>query len=219
MTVGREVAAVRKTYTVCLRYHNCIPLPRKEPEAPPFFVANMPTKGRVIFMQKKYFSTKKIAAVALLLALHIVVTRFVAIETQIFRISFSFIPTSLCAMLFGPWVGAVFGFVADFLGMLIFPKGPYFPGFGINEALYAFIYGMFLFNKKKNFKHIILCLLLQTLTIDLGLSTLWLHILYQNPVWVILSGRIITALVMFPIKIFGIKFTWELIGAKIPLTK
>ncbi len=170
-------------------------------------------------MQKNSFTTKKLATIALLLALHIVVTRFVAIETQIFRISFSFVPTSLCAMLFGPWIGAVFGFVADFLGMMIFPKGPYFPGFGLNEALYAFIYGMFLYKKNVNFKHIIPCVLLQTLTIDLALSTLWLHILYHNPVWVILSGRIITALVMFPVKIFGIKYAWRFIGKRIDSPK
>lgn len=170
-------------------------------------------------MQKQLFTTKKVATLALLLALHITVTRFLAIETQIFRISFSFIPTSLCAMLFGPYIGAVFGFVADFLGMLIFPKGPYFPGFGINEALYAFTYGIFLYKKKKDLKHIIPCLLLQTLTIDLGLSTLWLHILYQNPVWVILSGRIVTALIMIPVKIFGIKYIWEWIGKRITSSK
>ena len=170
-------------------------------------------------MQKQLFSTKKLAILALLLGLHIVVTRFIAIETQIFRISFSFIPTSLCAILFGPYLGAVFGFTADFLGMLIFPKGPYFPGFGINEALYAFTYGIFLYNKKKDLKHIIPCLLLQTLTIDLGLSTLWLHILYQNSIWVILSGRIITAIVMVPVKIFGINYTWKLIGKKIKLSR
>lgn len=166
-------------------------------------------------MQKQLFTTKKLVTIALLLGLHVVVTRFIAIETQIFRISFSFVPTSLCAMLFGPYIGAVFGFVADFLGMLIFPKGPYFPGFGINEALYAFTFGIFLYNKKKDFKHILPCLILQTLVIDLGLSTLWLHILYQNPVWVILSGRVLTALVMLPVKFFGIKFTWEVIGRKI----
>lgn len=166
-------------------------------------------------MQKHSFTTKKLATIALFLALHIVVTRFVAIETQIFRISFSFVPTSLCAMLFGPWIGAVFGFVADFLGMMIFPKGPYFPGFGINEALYAFSYGVFLYKKNVDFKHIIPCVLLQTLLIDLGLSTLWLHILYQNPVWVILSGRVITALVMLPVKIFGVKYAWRFIGNKI----
>ncbi|MBE7036539.1 MAG: folate family ECF transporter S component, partial [Ruminococcaceae bacterium] len=106
-------------------------------------------------MSKQIFSAKKIATIALLLSLHIVVTRFVAVETQVFRIGFNFIPTSLCAMLFGPWIGAVFGFVADLLGMMVFPKGPYFPGFGINEALYAITYGLFLYQKKKDLKHII----------------------------------------------------------------
>lgn len=166
-------------------------------------------------MQKRFLSTRKLATIALLLALHIVVTRFIAVETQIFRISFSFIPTSLSAMLFGPWIGAVFGFVADFLGMLIFPKGPYFPGFGLNEALYALTYGLFLFNKNKDFRHIFPCLLVQALVIELGLSTLWLHLLYGNPVLVILSTRIITALVMLPVKYIGIKYIWEFLGVRL----
>ncbi|MBQ4517741.1 MAG: folate family ECF transporter S component [Clostridia bacterium] len=165
-------------------------------------------------MQKRFLSTRKLATIALLLALHIVVTRFIAVETQIFRISFSFVPTSLCAMLFGPWIGAIFGFVADLLGMLVFPKGPYFPGFGLNEALYALTYGLFLFNKKKDFRHIFPCLILQTIIIDLGLSTLWLHLLYGNPIMLILSSRIVSAIVMLPVKYFGIKYTWKFVGSR-----
>ncbi len=168
-------------------------------------------------MQTNTSKTKMMVTVALLIALHIVVTRFLSFENQAIRISFGFVPVSLTSMLFGPYIGAASAFISDFLGMLIFPKGPYFPGFGLNEALYGLTYGLFLFNKEKNFKRIILCLILQTVIIDLGLATLWLHILYKNPFWVILSSRCITALVMFPIKIFGIKYVWELVGKKISL--
>lgn len=165
-------------------------------------------------MSKSFSKTKKMVTVALFIALHIVVTRFLSWENQAIRISFSFVPVSLCSMIFGPWVGAFSAFCSDFLGMLVFPKGPYFPGFGLNEALYGLTYGLFLYKKNKDLKHIIPCLLLQTITVELGLATLWLHILYKNPFWVILSSRLVTAAIMFPIKIFGVKYGWQLIGKK-----
>ncbi len=187
-----------------------------------FFVAKLPKalchhkKGRVIFMQKNFNKTKTLVTVAVLIALNIVIVRFLSVQTEVIRISFGFIPTSLCSMLFGPWIGAVSAFMSDFLGMVINSKGlAYFPGFGISEALYGLTYGFFLFKRKKSFISIILCVLLQTIIIDVGLGTLWLHILYQNPVWVILSARSVSALVMLPIKILGIKYTWEMIGKRL----
>ncbi len=151
--------------------------------------------------------------VALLIALNIVIVRFLSIQTEFFRISFGFVPSSLCSMLFGPWIGAFSAFASDFIGMIVNSKGQaYFPGFGISEALYGLTYGLFLFRRKKSFVKIILCVLLQSILIDLALGTLWLWILYHNPVWTTILARSLTTVIMFPIKVFGIKFTWDYIG-------
>lgn len=167
-------------------------------------------------MQKKFIRTKTMVTVALLIALNIVIVRFLSVQTQILRVSFGFLPTSLCSMLFGPWVGAVAAFLSDFLGMVVNSKGlTYFPGFGISEALYGLSYGIFLYKREKNFAHIIPCILLQTLLIDLGLGTLWLRILYHTPVWTIVSTRAVSAAVMLPIKVLGVKYIWEMVGARL----
>lgn len=164
-------------------------------------------------MRKNFLKTKQMVTVALLIALHIVVVRFLSIQTEFLRVSFGFIPSALCSMLFGPWIGAVSGFLADFLGMMVNSKGlAYFPGFGISEALYGLTYGLFLHRRSKSFGNITLCVVLQTILIDIGLGTLWLWILYHNPLWTTVSARSISALVMLPIKISGIKYTWETIG-------
>ena len=55
--------------------------------------------------------------VAMLVALDIVITRFIAIQTPITRIGFGFLATSMCSMLFGPFVGAGAAFMGDFLGL------------------------------------------------------------------------------------------------------
>ena len=158
--------------------------------------------------------------VALMITLNIVIVRFLSIQTESIRISFGFIPTALTSMLFGPWVGAGSAFLADFLGMLVNSKGmAYFPGFGISEALYGLTYGLFLYKHKKSFFAIILCVFLQTVFVDILLGSYWIKILFQNPFWTILLSRSISALCMFPIKIFGIKYSWELIGKRVESPK
>ena len=93
-------------------------------------------------MQKNLYKTKVTVTAALLIALNIVLARFASFQTLSVRISFGFLPTALCSMLFGPWVGAVSAFLSDFLGMLINSKGmAYFPGYGLSEALYGLTYG------------------------------------------------------------------------------
>lgn len=164
-------------------------------------------------MQKHLYKTKVMVTTALLIALNITLARFASFQTLSVRISFGFLPTSLCSMLFGPWVGALSAFAADFLGMLINSKGmAYFPGYGISEALYGITYALFLYRREKNYVNIVLCVVVQALCIGIGLGSLWNWILYQNPYWTTLLTRLPSTLAMIPIKIFGIRYMWKLLG-------
>ncbi len=188
----------------------------KELDTPPFLWRYADEKDVLFFMQKQFKRTKKMVTVALLIALNIVIVRFLSIQTEFVRISFGFVPASLCSMLFGPWIGAGSAFLSDFLGMIVNSKGmAYFPGFGISEALYGLTYGLFLYRRKKSYLQISVCVGLQTIFIDIALGTLWLWMLFHNPVWVTVTTRITSAIVTFPIKVIGIQYTWKLIGARI----
>ena len=97
--------------------------------------------------------------------------------------------------------------------MVINSRGmAYFPGFGINEALYGLTYALFLYKREKSYKNIILCVVLQGILINSGLGTLWATILYHNPVWTTLLTRSVNMLVMIPIKVIMIKYIWEFVG-------
>lgn len=166
-------------------------------------------------MQKNIVKTRVLASAAVLIAFNIVIVRFVSVQTATIRISLGFAATSLCSMLFGPMVGGISAFAADFLGMIINSRGmAYFPGFGISEALYGVTYGLFLYKKEKSYKNIILCVTLQTAFIDLGLGTLWVYIMTHNPVWTIFLTRLVNSAVLYPIKIFGIKYIWKYVGKR-----
>ena len=164
-------------------------------------------------MPKQFLKTKTMVLAAMFIALDIVITRFIAIQTPITRIGFGFIPVSMCGMLLGPWIGAVAGFLGDFLGMLINSRGmAYFPGFGLSAALYGLNYGLFLHGRKKGFKLIIPCVILSELIIGIGLGTLWLVMMTESSPTAILVSRIPQSLLLAPIKIFMIKLTWEYVG-------
>ncbi|WP_027624850.1 folate family ECF transporter S component [Clostridium lundense] len=157
--------------------------------------------------------TKKIVFIGLLVALQVILTRFLGIETPIVRVSFGFLPLALAGMLFGPLVGGITGASADILGMLIFPKGAYFPGFTVSTALSGAIYGMFLHKKSKSIVNISIAAISITLFINLGLNTLWLSMLTGKGVYAIITPRIIKNLIELPIRVIVIYTAWKAVGS------
>lgn len=95
--------------------------------------------------------TRPMVFIAILVAIEVVLTRFFAIETPIIRVGFGFVPIALSAIIFGPIIGGITAATADVLGMLLFPKGVYFPGFTLSAFLTGLTYGLFLYNKPKSF--------------------------------------------------------------------
>ena len=88
--------------------------------------------------------SKKIILSGLLLSLYIILARFVSFKSQIFVISFSFIPVIISAILLGPKYSMLIAGLGDFLGATLFPFGSYFIGFTIIELITGYIYGIFL---------------------------------------------------------------------------
>jgi ECF transporter S component (folate family) len=153
--------------------------------------------------------------IALLVATEIILTRYCAIQTTTIRIGFGFIPIALAAMLYGPLTGGIVAMLADILGMLIFPKGPYFPGFTISAFVGGFIYGVILYKKSKNILNILLAVLLVTIIKDITLNTIWLTLLYKLPFKAIIIERIIKSIVMLAVQIAIIPIVWKRIGITI----
>jgi ECF transporter S component (folate family) len=153
--------------------------------------------------------TKKLALAGLLLAVLILFERFIAIDTLLLRISFAYIPYMLAGWLLGPvWAGLI-GVTGDFLGMLLMPKGSFFAGFTLNALLTGGIYGLFLYNTpvdKTLWARLTLSLLVIHLCIHLGLTTLWLSIMYKKAFFVIIIGRLIANGIELPVEFASMFF-------------
>lgn len=153
---------------------------------------------------------RKMVFLALFIALEVVLTRFLSIQTPIVRIGFTFLPIALSSMMFGPWFGGIAAALADILGMMIFPVGgAYFPGFTLTAFLTGTIYGIFLYKKPKNLFRISMAVIVISVIINLGLDTLWLWMITGKAIMVLLPARVIKCLIMIPMQIPMIHVVWH----------
>ena len=139
--------------------------------------------------------------VTALIAIEVVLSRFCSITTPLMKISVAFIPMSISAMLFGPAWAGVTGGVADFVGAILFPVGPYFPGFTLSNALYGVVLGLFLHRREVKWWHITLAVAINHLVLGVFLQSLWLHMLYGSPYLSLLPLRLAQGCLLTPIQI------------------
>lgn len=158
-------------------------------------------------------TNKKIILSAILLALLIILSRFLSIKTPIIKISFAFVPTMLCAVWLGPKWTVLINVLGDVIGATLFPTGPYFIGYTITTAVAGFIYGMLLYKKEPDSfsnKQFLLRLIIATTLVaviaNMGLNTLWSSITTGKAFFVLLSARIVKQLIMIPIHVVVIFF-------------
>lgn len=154
---------------------------------------------------------------AMLIALNIVLTRFLAIQTQFLRISFGFLPIAIFAMLAGPLPGAIAAAIADIIGALLFPSGPFYPGFTLSAILYGLIYGIAFYKKELSLKRIIITVLIVSLIVDAYLNTLWLVKLWETQFELIFASRLLKALLMAPVQMITITLFCKFIGRRLKL--
>ena len=142
---------------------------------------------------------KKITATAMLLALEIILSRFLSNSVWNSKIGFGFVAVALCGALFGPVYALILGGLADFLGAVLFPIGPYFFGFTLTAALTGLCFGIFLY-RKTNILKILSCVFINQFLLGLVLNSFWIHLLYGTPFSVVLISRIPQAFILLAVQ-------------------
>lgn len=145
-------------------------------------------------------TVKSYTIIGVLVAIEIILSRFLSIHTWNLKIGFSFVPVVLTAMIFGGVYAGLVGAIGDIIGAILFPVGPYFPGFTITAFLNGVIFAFFL-KKKPTFVNIVISVLLVQIVGSLGLNTLWISILYGSPFWPLFATRIYQTIVMSVVQI------------------
>ncbi len=144
---------------------------------------------------KTLFDTRTMVFLGLMVAVQIVLSRFLSIDLAWCRISFGPVSSILAGLWFGPVCGGTCGMLADVLGCLL--KYGYQPAYipiTIGMMLWGVIPALFRpllngGNRKKGF-YICLGIFLSSIVGTLGFSTLGNSILYGTSFWAMLLTRL-----------------------------
>lgn len=144
--------------------------------------------------------TQTLTSVGILLAIQMLLSSFGVFQlTQSVKISLAHLALAPTAMLFGPVVAGIQGALSDFLGYLLRPDGPYFPGFTLTALLGGVIYGMLLYRTKRSLWQVVLARLLVCIFVNIGLNTVFLSMLYGPAQWAALPLRALKNVLQLPI--------------------
>lgn len=145
-------------------------------------------------------NTQMLVTLGLLIALHIILSRFLSINAWNIKIGFAFVAVLVGAYLYGPVAGAAVGGLGDFLGAILFPIGAYFPGFTLNCALTGVVMGLLLYKKQTTLR-VVISAAINELGISMWITPLWISILYGSPYWPLIISRLPQIAILFVVEI------------------
>lgn len=116
----------------------------------------------------------------------------------------------MLAYLFGPLWGTIGGGITDLIASAIFGnQGGFFIGFTLTAMAGPFIYSLFLYQKPVRIWRVVVATLLVTLLVNIGMNTLWVHLLYgmnlQAAFWGRLPKELITPWLQMIVTYFILK--------------
>ena len=149
-------------------------------------------------------TTKNLTTMALLIALEIVLSRFLSLNAWNIKIGFSFVPVVIAALLLGPVYAGVTAALADFLGAILFPIGPYFPGFTLTAFLTGLVFGLFLY-RKQSLLRVLGAVAVNQFILSLLLNTFWISVLYGSPFGPLLVTRLVQCAILTVVQIVVIQ--------------
>ncbi|KGF47512.1 membrane protein [Veillonella montpellierensis DNF00314] len=144
---------------------------------------------------------KELARTGLFVALTVIMSYILAIHTTFVHITFGFIPTAIFAIMYGPIRAGIMAAIACLIGMTLFGRGVFFPGFMVTEFLVGCVYGYWLYNRPITIRRICIPELIVTVCLHLGLNTLWLVIYYNKAISAIFMSRLIKNIICFPLEV------------------
>lgn len=150
------------------------------------------------YMKQK--GVQKLVVIALLIALNIVLSRFVSIKALNFKISLTFITIVVAAYLYGYFGSIIVAFFGDLVGSLLFPIGPYNPLLSLSAVLSAIVYAYF-FRREMNKKNIVCACFINRFVVSMIINTIIISIMYNLSFEATLITRFYQAIIMFIVEV------------------
>lgn len=149
---------------------------------------------------KQYTFLHIIAIVGVLIAVDLALSTLYIPVAENLRIKFDFLSRAVIGMVGGPFLALSSGMIADLLGFVLHPSGPFFPGYTLSAMLGSLVYALFFYRSKINIIRIVLAKLTVNLFINVMLGSVWSMIIGQHGYIYYLSKSIIKNSLMLPIE-------------------
>lgn len=161
--------------------------------------------------KEKRLDTHALVLISVLTAIEIVLSRFCSLSAWDIKIGFSFVPVAVAAVLLGPVPAGIVAALGDFLGAILFPIGPYFPGFTLTAFCTGIVLGLFL-RKSQTVPRILGAVLVNQLVFSLLLNSFWISLLYTSPYVPLLATRLVQCAVLGPVQFIVIGVMTKALG-------
>ncbi len=147
-------------------------------------------------MSKGSRSLRKLTLAAVLIALTIVLTRFLSVNISVFRFGFGMLPVHYAGFLLGPLWGGAVGAISDLIGLLFNTVGAPHPGITLTTALHGIIPGLMVMVNQRRLNPLTIMLsgVLTSILLSLLLQSLWLSQLLGQGFVLLLQARSINVL-------------------------
>ena len=146
-------------------------------------------------------STKDIALLGILLALHILLSSFYIPLFDNNRIMFSFFIKMVVGIIIRPKYAIGFGFIADIIGHIIHPLGPYFFGYTLTSICSCYIFSLCLYNKRITYLNLIGSKLLVNVLCNVIMNSIWSYMLLSNGYIYYLIQSLFKNVILFPLEV------------------
>ena len=124
--------------------------------------------------------TYQLVLTSLMIAIAFVLNRIIP-GTPVYHLTLDFLPIFIVAVVCGPvWAAIAYG-VADTIGSILIPFGPYNPGITVSLMILGIVYGMVFYRKDLTGKNLILRTVmaaLLTFLVKLLVTTFFLYLMY-----------------------------------------
>ena len=171
-------------------------------------------------MFKQKFTTRTLTTLAMLIAIEVILSRFLSINAWNIKIGFGFVPVLIAAILYGPLAGGLVGALSDFIGAVLFPIGTYFPGFTLTSFLMGLVFGLFLY-KKQGWLPGLAAVGINQFILGLFLNTFWISVLYGSPYVPLLATRVFQSILLSVVQLICIQLIVPILnryGKKVSVT-
>lgn len=147
-------------------------------------------------------NTRNLVYLSLFIVLEVILTQYLGLTLPTMRFTFTFIVMAVCGYLFGPLRGSAVAIIADLLGMVLYPKGPFFIGFTLASAISGFLFGLLHEKKGKRLTiAVVVVTIANTLIANVLVTSFSLTVITQLPLEAFIAPRLIKAGVELPLRI------------------